>query len=243
MFFSIAAFWVLECQTIFGPSYQNVARNLVTLGWGFLFGICAAGWAITYSKGQIREIFVLSCCMMTAGTGGMLAVNETTSGLSIGLSFLAGMGLGGVYIPAVVVLTLLAPDNLLGTVVGFALSLRFIAGGIGYSIYYNIFFTRLTNILPVNVGTASVEAGLPPSSAVAFVEALLSKNLTLVAEVKGVTPDVLLAAEGAVVASYINGFSLIYYVAIGFGVVATIASLFLGNVRDYFDDRVAVEIS
>src|SRR5579859_826314 len=177
VFYAIAAFWILECQEIFGPSYREVARNLVALGFAFLLGVCLAGWGITFSRGQIREIFIISCCMMTAGTGAMIAVNETTSSLSVGLSCLAGLGIGGVYIPSVVVLTLISPDHLIGTVVGFALSIRFIAGGIGYTIYYNVFYTRLTDILPLNVVTSAIQAGLPPSSATSFVGALLTKNL------------------------------------------------------------------
>jgi hypothetical protein len=242
VFYAVAAFWLLECQEIFGPSYTEVARNVVALGFAFLFGVCLVGWAITFSRGQIREIFVISCCMMTAGAGAMIAVNENTSELSIGLSCLAGLGIGGVYIPAVVIITLISPDNLIGTVVGFALSIRFIAGAIGYTIYYNIFSSRLTDILPKNVATSILQAGLPPSSATAFVGALLTKNLTLMAGVKGVTPKVLLAAQEAVVSSYVDGFSLVYYIAIGFGGAAILASFFLGNVRDYMDGRVAVDI-
>lgn len=242
VFYAVAAFWLLEVQELFGPSYTEIARNLVALGFAFLLGICLVGWGITMSRGQIREIFIISSCLMTAGTGAMIAIGADTSGLSIGLSFLAGLGVGGVYIPSVAVLTLLSPDNLIGTVVGFALSIRFIAGGIGYAIYYNIFSTRLISILPENVVAAVIPAGLPQASAPSFISALLTKNLTLIAGIKGVTPKVILAAEEAVLASYVEGFSLVYYVAIGFGGATIIASCFLGNIRDYMDDRVAVDI-
>jgi Fungal trichothecene efflux pump (TRI12) len=242
VFYSVAAFWLLEVQELFGPSYKEIARNLVALGFAFLLGICLVGWGITFSRGQIREIFIISASLMTAGTGAMIAINENTSGLSIGLSFLAGLGIGGVYIPSVVVLTLLSADNLIGTVVGFALSIRFIAGNIGYAIYYNVFYNRLVFVLPKNVIAAVIPAGLPQASAPSFVSALLTKNLTLIAEVKGVTPKVILAAQEAVLNSYVDGFSVVYYVAIGFGGVTIIASFFLGNIRDYMDERVAVDI-
>ena len=170
---------------------------------------------------------------MTAGVGAMAAVTQNTKVLVMGLSFLSGLGIGGVYIPAVIVLTTVAPDDLIGTITGVGLSIRFIGGQIGYTICYNIFINKVTAVLPTKVGHAAVKAGLPLTEVVAFVEALVNNDTSVLSQLKGLTPTVLDAGQGALKASYDEGFKLVYLASIGFGGAAIIASLFLGDIKRY----------
>jgi len=45
-----------------------------------------------------------------------------------------------------------------------------------------------------------------------------------------------------VLESYVQGFRLVYLVSIAFGVVAVITALFLGDIRKYMTNHVAVDI-
>jgi hypothetical protein len=241
-FYSLAAFFVVEVQQLFGPDAYSVARILASFGFAFLIGIFTVGWGIDLSRGHIREFLAIGGCLMTAGVGGMIAVTEYTPGLAIGLSVIGMLGIGALYVPPVIILTIISGDEVIGTVVGLALAVRFLAGQAGYALLYNLLTMRLTDVIPTIVGTAVVEAGLAPANAPAFIEALVAQNITAVMQVPGVTVSILEVAGLAVDASYIEGFKLVYWVSIGFGAAAVIASLFLGNVRKYMTERVAVDI-
>jgi hypothetical protein len=158
------------------------------------------------------------------------------------MSFLGGLGVGGIIVPAAVILTIISPDEVIATVTAITLSIRLIGGSIGYAIYFNVFENKLTEVLPTNVGIAVAKAGLPITQIPAFIVALVAKNTTALGQIKGITPTILLAAQGAVQDSYVEGFRLIYLVSIAFGGAAVLASLFLGDIKKYMVDRVAVDI-
>jgi len=70
----------------------------------------------------------------------------------------------------------------------------------------------------------------------------VAQNATAVSEVPGISPAILLAAEGAFQDSYVEGFRRVYLVSIAFGGAAVLASLFLGDIRKFMVSRVAVDI-
>ena len=75
--------------------------------------------------------------------------------------------------------------------------MRAVGGAIGYSIYYNIFRTKINAKLPLLVGEYAVGAGLPLAQAKTFVETYFYAPDDLV-NVPGVTPAVL---DGALTGS------------------------------------------
>ena len=97
-------------------------------------------------------------------------------------------------------------------------------------------------MIPTTVGTALVKAGLPLAEVPALIGALLAQNTTAVGEIPGLTPSILLAGEGALQDSYVEGFKRVYLVSIAFGGAAVLASLFLGDIKKYMVGRVAVDI-
>jgi hypothetical protein len=242
IFYTMAAFWLLEGQLLFGPDPNAISRVVVALGFAFLLGIFLVGWALSFSRGMITPVLLISSCIMTAGVGGVIAMNLNTPNLGIGLSFLAGLGSGGIYIPAVVILTMVSPDDRVGTITGLGLSIRFIGGGIGYAVFYNVFQNKLTYVLPTLVAAAVVPAGLQVDQIKPLIGAILAKNGTLIGHVKGITPKILLAAGAAFDEAFIESFNMVYYVSLGFCGAAIIACLFLGNIKRYMVDRVAVDI-
>ena len=179
---------------------------------------------------------------MTAGVGALAAVNQNNRSLGIGMSFLGGFGVGGIIVPAAIILTIISPDEVIATVTAITLSVRLIGGSIGYAIYFNVFENKVTKVFPPIVGAAAIKAGLPPTEILPFLKALVAHNETAIAQLKGITPAILAAANAGVSDAYVLGFQRIYYVSIAFGGAAIIASLFLGDIRKYMVDRVAVDI-
>ena len=241
-FYSLLNFWPLECQQLYGPNPHAIARTVVAFGYSVALGVILVNWGLSLFRGANRELLVVSSCFMTAGVGALAAVNQNNPSLGIGMSFLGGLGVGGIIVPAAIILTIISPDEVIATVTAITLSIRLIGGSIGYAIYFNVFENKLNNVIPINVGTAVAEAGLPLTEIPAFIAALIAKNTTALAQLKGITPKILIAAENAVQMSYVEGFRQIYLVSIAFGGAAIIASLFLGDIKKYMVDRVAVDI-
>ena len=241
-FYSMLNFWPLECQQLYGPDPHAIARTVVAFGYAVALGVILVDWGLSLFRGANRELLVISSCLMTAGVGALAAVNQNNPSLGIGMSFMGGLGVGGIIVPAAVILTIISPDEVIATVTAITLSIRLIGGSIGYAIYFNVFENKLTDVLPTTVGIAVAKAGLPITEIPAFITALVAQNLTAVSQIKGITPQILLSAQAAVTESYVQGFRMIYLVSIAFGGAAIISSVFLGDIRKYMVDRVAVDI-
>jgi len=241
-FYCIAAFWQLEMIQVFGPDPYHVARILTPFGMAFLSGIFFTGWAIDLTHGRIREIFLVTSAMMTGGIGGLLALSLTSSNLAMAMSFIGMFGVGAVFIPPIIVLTMLVPESAIGTIVGLAVSFRLILGQVGYTIMFNLLIQQLTVNLPEYLIAAVVPAGLPKNEIVAFVTDIATGNNAGLAALN-TTVAVQIAAYGAVSEAYIASFPVVYYVGLGFSAAAVIASAFLPSIRKFMTDRVVVHIA
>lgn len=241
-FACLAAFYLLEAETIFSSDVYTIARLIIPFGFSFLIGIAAFGWTIDLSKGLIREPFLIASAMMTAGIGAMVAVTPLTSSLSTGLSFLGGLGVGGVYIPAIVVLTIVVPEDLIGSIAGLGLAVRGIGNQVGYTLFYNLFYPKLTTLLTANVGLAVVQAGFPISEAKPLILDIVAKNTTAIMELPGLTPAILDIALAATAESFVQSLKPVFYSSIAFGGAAIVACLAMPTIKKYMTDRVVLEI-
>lgn len=69
-----------------------------------------------------------------------------------GLLVLAGLGIGGIIIPASIITTIVCPDDLIATVAALTISIRTLGGSIGYCVYYNVFIHRFVKDAVYYVG-------------------------------------------------------------------------------------------
>lgn len=238
-FWSVAAFWPLQVLQLYGPGGVKISYDLLTYGYGLIVGMVLFNWGISLFPGIIRELLILGAAMMTAGIGALGALNPSNAVLGRGLAFLAACGSGGIISPPTIVLTCVCPDDIIGTVAALMVSLRYIGASIGYAVYFSLLDRKLADVLPTNIATAAIEAGLPPSQTPGFIGAILGSNSTALA---GYPLPILEAGELAVKVSYQEGFKLVYLVSIGFGGTIVLCCLFLGNVRKYIVNRLAVDI-
>lgn len=235
---SITEVWGLECLQIFGPDEGRVARLLVPSAFSILIGVILGNWTISLFRGANRELFLVSSAMMTAGAGALAAVNQNTASLGMGLSFLGGLGIGGIVKPAATILMIVSPDEVLGTVSALTISARTIGSVIGSTLFFNVLQNKLNGALPVNIGGAVAEAGLTMNETTSFPGDFLSRNSTAIVQF---SPTVLLSADLNNVDSYVQGFRMVFLVSIAFGGAAVIASIFLGNMKKHMNDRVFVD--
>ena len=168
----------------------------------------------------------------------MAAMNPTNPNLAIGLSTIAGLGVGGVLIPISTVALSACPDAYIGTVVALTNALRYLGGSIGYSIYYSIFTSKLTEKLPIYVATAAYNAGLPLSSIIEFVGALAT-DPTKIALIPGVTPEIIAAGTKALQWAYSDSLKYVWYSSLPFGILCIIGSLVMEKNSRFITNRVA----
>jgi hypothetical protein len=132
---------------------------------------------------------------MTGFAGSLAVMTPENEKLVVALGSLATFGVGGVLVPAATVAMLVCPDALITTAAAMSLSIRTVGGSIGYSIYYNIFATKLEQNLPPYVAEYAIKAGLPLSSATQFVTIFLTNPKELATtKIPGLTPAVIAGA-------------------------------------------------
>ena len=81
--------------------------------------------------------------------------------------------------------------------------------------------------IPAYVTSAATEAGLPASSLLALFQAIQSQSPTALAQVPGMTPDILVQVSTALRNAYSDSYAYVYYAALAVGGTALIASFWL----------------
>lgn len=151
--------------------------------------------------------------------------------------------MGGVLVPNQIIITVITPDDLIGSVTALTVGLRAQAQVIGIAIFYNRFVhetktNALDAVVPelVKAGVYNVHiitdfiTGL---TAVSFRE--LAPTIPQLSD-----PESYQRVMEACIQLFSKSFTYIYYVTIAFGVIACVASACLGDISQYMDDHVAV---
>lgn len=178
---------------------------------------------------------------MTAFGGSLAVSNPENPKLTVALGALASFGVGGVLVPAATIAMIVTPDAVITTAAALSLSIRTVGGSIGYSIYYNIFATKLEQQLPAFVAEYAIRAGLPLSSAESFVATFLTTPEQL-SSVEGVTPAVVQGATIGMRWAYSESLKYVWFTSIAFGSMAIVCCLLLPSTKKYATNRVAVQI-
>ena len=185
---------------------------------------------------------------MTAGIGALASLHADTLYRAWGLLVLAGLGIGGIVVPASIITTIICPDDLIATVAALTLAIRVIGGSIGYTVYYNVFYSKFVpNTIYYIGGAMELKLGIIDQSAIT--QAITLTGASLLDEIKTI-PAVANSPVGAEVAyetivaagqiAYAESYGYVYLVSIAFGAVAILSSLFLGNIDQFMDDHIAV---
>jgi hypothetical protein len=67
-FFSVIMFWPTQSYNVYGHDPWAIGVRNIALGFPILGGACIVLALLSYTRGHIRELMVVSCCFMTAGS-------------------------------------------------------------------------------------------------------------------------------------------------------------------------------
>lgn len=244
-----------------GGMFFYSALNFLPLTWSDVYpndpiqvGLKGLGPAISTTIGAIffnamlstfrknsREVLLAGAVIMTAFGGSLAVMTPENPKLTVALATITCFGLGGMIVPTASLALLVAPDQLLTTAAALSLSVRTVGGAIGYSIYYNVFVTKLKKLLPEYAAEYAIKAGLPLADAKAFITILLTEP-TKIASAPGFSLQILAATEEGVRWAYAVSLHYVWYTSIPFGICAIVCCLFLGSTAKYQTNRVAVAL-
>jgi hypothetical protein len=190
--------------------------------------------------------------MMTAGTGAMCVARPDNLNVVYALVTLASVGVGGVIIPSSIIAQIACPDELIATITAITLSIRYLGGAIGFAVYSNLFFRKVTLHLTEIVATKTLAYGaiINPLSedglaVISHVTNLMGNaRFDEVREILATNPQVLKRDSFPVIlAASQEAFSLAYrwpyWISIAFGGACFILSFFVGNIRNLLTAKVA----
>ncbi|KAI4847116.1 MFS general substrate transporter [Aureobasidium sp. EXF-8845] len=243
-FFSLLMFWPTQAFNVYGHDPVGVGIRGLPIGFSILAGACIVLWLLSVFRGHNKALMIISSILMTAGCGAIAIARVDNLGQLWGILVLAGLGIGGIVVPASIITTIITPDDLIATAAALTLSIRVIGGSIGYTVYYNVFISKFvpsatkliggTMIYKLNITSPAVI-----KAAIELTGASLLEELNTLPGIKGVPG----AYEMVVIAgrlAYAEAYKYVYYVSIAFGAVSVIAACFLGDINKYMDDHIAV---
>ncbi|PGH14634.1 hypothetical protein AJ79_02969 [Helicocarpus griseus UAMH5409] len=245
-FFSVLMFWPTQAFNVYGHDPVQIGIRGIPIGFGILVGACVVLWLLSVFKGHNRELMIVSSIFMTAGCGAMAYADADNLNKLWGILVIAALGIGGIVVPASIITTIICPDDLIATVAALTLSIRVIGGGVGYTIYYNVFSHKFVeNGTKFIGGVMSMQLGITNKtyieSAIFYTsEALLEELHHIPGIGNNETAYNMVVRAGQL--AFAESYKWVYYVSIAFGVICTISACFLGNIGNYMDDHVAVVI-
>ncbi|KAG9530062.1 MFS multidrug transporter-like protein, partial [Aureobasidium melanogenum] len=231
---------------VYGHDPVGVGIRGLPVGLSILAGACVVLWLLSVFRGHNKVMMIVSSVLMTAGCGALSVARVDNLNQLWGILVVAGLGIGGIVVPASIITTIICPDDLIATVAALTLAIRVIGGSIGYCVYYNIFINRFvpaathyiggTMIYKLNITSPAII-----KAAIELTGASLLPDLQTLPGIKGV-PGAYEMVVFAGQLAYAEAYKYVYYVSIAFGAVSIIAACFLGDINKYMDDHVAVVI-
>jgi len=242
-FFSVILFWPTQAFNVYGHDPIGVGIRGMPVGFSILVGAVICLWLLSVFRGGNRMLMIVSSCMMTAGCGALAAARIDNIHAVYGILVVAGLGIGGIVVPASIISTIICPDDLIATVAALTLAIRVVGGAIGYTTYYNVFLHKFKPKLVEMITIACVKNGIFNPEVIGAAATYTGASLIpAILELPGVDGnltifnDIVLAGQE----SYAFAYPYVYYVSIAFGAIAILASIGLGDISKYMDDHVAV---
>ncbi|KAK5682360.1 hypothetical protein LTS10_005487 [Elasticomyces elasticus] len=243
-FFSILMFWPTQAFNVYGHDPVGVGIRGLPVGFAILAGCCIVLWLLSTFRGHNRELLIAASILMTAGCGA-LAIGRVDNLYQMwGILVVAGIGIGGIVVPASIISTIICPDDLIATIAALTLAIRVLGGSIGYCVYYNVFINKFIPAATHYIGGAMVtKLNITDPEIIKEAIGITGVSLLPLLEelpgIKGVPGAYELVVVAGQIA-YAEAYKYVYYVSIAFGGVSIIAACFLGDISKYMDDHVAV---
>ncbi|MCJ1311240.1 hypothetical protein MMC25_004911 [Agyrium rufum] len=243
-FFSVLLFWPTQSFNVYGQDPVQVGIRGIPIGFSILAGACIVLWLLSVFRGHNKSLMIISSILMTAGTGSLAVARVDNLYQIWGLLVLAGLGIGGIVVPASIITTIICPDDLIATIAALTLAIRAIGGSIGYCTYYNVFVNKFVPNAEYYIGGA-MELELNITNITYITEAITLTGASLLAELKLIpgiagneTAYEIVVGAGQI--AFAESYKYVYLASIAFGACSIVAACFLGDIHQFMDDHVAV---
>lgn len=193
--------------------------------------------------------------LMTAATGAVAVSTPHNLNAVYAIVTFASLGVGGVIIPSSIIAQIACPDELIATITAITLSIRYIGGAIGFAVYSNLFFRKVTSELTEILATQTLAGQLivnPTTPAglgvIAHITELIGNaRFNEVKEILATSPlvfrrDAYPMIIAAAQEAFANAYRWPYYVSIAFGSLCFILSFFVGNIGALLTNEVAAPV-
>ena len=264
-FISILVFWVLEAVSIYNSDRTELGIRTLPFGFCIWGGGIISAIMVSLFKGHVRWVMTFFCIMQATGMKQLWNKKFTviTSILTIQLTAISCMvavddhniktvwaplvlsllAVGGVLIPNQLIMTVICPDDLIGTGTCLTVCLRNIGQVIGTSVFYTQFVSILTRETYRYVVPAAMKAGITDTRLLqSMMPALLSipwKQWVLNVSALS-TPEKLNLLHDATIKAFSLAFDRVWYISIAFGVAAVIASVFIEDLAKLMDGHISI---
>lgn len=236
--------WPQQVTYIFGStvtSWQESAWLSTTAAFGLWGGIVVLGPFMSWI-GHIRYQIIVSSVWMTAFLGAMASITVENKARAIAFSFLAGWTIGWGEVIAAIIVQYIVADQDLGVAFSVISASRTIFGSIFTAAFIAVYTNKVPGYLASIVPERVLAAGLPESSLATLMTAAAAANQTALAEVDGMTPEILRTTNIAVSDAYSRSYAYVYYFAVAIGGIAIIASVSMRDFDKYLTSHVSRQL-
>ncbi|KAL4748895.1 hypothetical protein BDW72DRAFT_214437 [Aspergillus terricola var. indicus] len=240
---ALLVFWVLEAVSVFDSSQFELGVRTMPYGFCIVGGAIISAILISAFKGYLRVIMTGFCVVQVIGIGCMAAIRTSDISTAWAPLIFSLLGIGGVLVPNQIIVTIICPDDLLATATCLTACLRAVGQVIGTSIFFNQFTSALVANTYSHVVPAAIEAKFYQFEMLApMMETLVTTPWKeWVVTVKDtVTPEQATILHTAVVEAFKLAFERVWYISIGFGVAAVLASVLIEDLGALMDGHIAV---
>ncbi|RVX74921.1 hypothetical protein B0A52_01198 [Exophiala mesophila] len=238
---SLFAIWlegfIFAAANIYVPTQTAVLYATTSMDVSLVFTIALVCYVvlspvtavICYKFKSLRTLIIVGFVFFLAWAICMATTTLGSSSAVRGYQALLGAALAFVLNAVVASAQLSAPPELISITSGLVAGIRSLGVTLGVAIYTAIFHSRITNLLPAKVTEAALQNGLPDSSVLEFIMALMAQNPDLLAAVPGITPEIIAAGTQALREAYLGSFRSVWIATSCFSAVSIIVSCFLVN--------------
>lgn len=115
-FISLIAFWPTQAYNVYGHDPVGAGVRAIPIGVSLMVGAVIGLFTLSLFKSANRWVMIVSSVLMTAGCGAM-AIGRVDNMYQLwGILVLAGLGIGGIVVPASIITMIVCPDDLIATV-------------------------------------------------------------------------------------------------------------------------------
>ncbi|KAF2208594.1 hypothetical protein CERZMDRAFT_114565 [Cercospora zeae-maydis SCOH1-5] len=254
----MVVFWPIQARAVFQGSNVQTGIWTIPIGTCILGGAIIAACMLHVFKNQVNWVMVGFCIAQVIGTACLVLIDPNNIATVWGPLIIALVSVGGVLVPNQVIITIITPDDLLGSVTALTVGLRAATQAIGLAIFYNQFASKVTDLALERLQAVFISSGVAfdligEGLAIPEITALAQEMMTSLTAMpyrQWAEMYPAFASEGAynellptVVGIFSESFEHIYYITIAFGVFACIFAVGMGSVSRYMDDHVAVKMT